>query len=200
MAKHEYPVREYDDKGQLVVAGYQWLEERPLLSMLKTVLIEFSFAVAILVAGMWMLVELSRVVERSPAGGYPDLILSVLLLVSLGGLLYLILRTGIWRKRAVLFHRSGEVSAPYGLADSKYFSRTRPLYFNFPGRIVSIETRVGRTAYPVNIYFSDGRRLLVDVTADFDDARMIAVQLTNALQELRTDAQRPPEPPRIVIN
>lgn len=203
----EEPLREYDAKGQLVAAGYQWLEAKKSSRFVRItfVLIPFVFAIEI---SLWY--ALDTIIYPPPQSLYmqsfgpaPRIAWNIFLLavpVVLGVLLVRFMNRDSWRRRALLIHREGFISAPHGLSNNQYIADTRPITYRIDSPIASIEMRDNRDNYPVNVYFSDGTRLLVDVNSSRDDARIIAVQLTRALQEIRTDAQRPPDTTHDVIN
>lgn len=193
------PLRVRDDDGQLIAAGYQWMEDRPVIELGKTFIIGGLAALAFWFA-LREVFNPSNVVRYTGPVGQLLILALAAIGVALSGWAYKVANKGTWRRRSLLIYKSGRLSAPYGLPTNLLIPHTSPLEYDIPAPIASIEAQRGDQFNPVNIYFSDGSRLLVDKQSSYDGAREIAVQLTRAVQELRSDAQRPPDTSKDMIN
>jgi hypothetical protein len=90
--------------------------------------------------------------------------------------------TRLWR-RIILFERGGDILSPHGLPQ-RFFRRDLPIKHD---TITSIEVVQDGNRAAVAIHTDYGETYIVGRLELMADARLVAVQLTKALHELRQD-------------
>ncbi len=169
-------IREHDEGGNLVAAGYEWGEPNGLWNFLIIVLCAAGLIVTFL--GIVLLKRTIMGASLIPLGG-----------IILYGAHLAYPRS--FRPRSLIFREDGKISMP--LRVPGYF---RPYYelSAHHDQIVSIERTFddsgdGRgKSHKAAIYFKSGDIVRVTNPVHPDDAHMVAVQLTAALQEIREAA------------
>jgi hypothetical protein len=170
-------VRKRDENGNLIEAGYWWFEPRPLMAYWTdalTVFLWFAFGLSILFALL-----LSQ----------PGLFLVTL--ACAGGLVARFAASGHWlqRYREVLFCADGRIYVAPNL--QPFEDRRLVLSGERHDNIVSIESEAfpavaAGKVHAVKMHFRSGVFNTVTMDQAYEHhARIIAVQLTLALQELR---------------
>lgn len=156
------PIRHRDSEHRLVETGYHWHE----LPHDRVWLVAATGASALYLsvtyyseANFKMALPCAAV-----AAIYADILLRLLL-----------------RRRSVIFSRDGSVRMPYGRPNKL---GVRKLRINHAS-IASIETTQECEGTGVAIYTVDGQTILVGHKLRTSSARLVAVQITKALHELR---------------
>lgn len=157
------PIREYDSRGQLVAAGFQW-DERP----------EFWLILSVLLAP----VVLSGATLKFALDG--DFVIAMRFLMAALASGWLCVWLWSWR-RSIVFYRDGRVMAPGGIPER---FGIRKLRLN-NDRVTSIEVMNHHDDIYIAIFTSEGETFIVSHCMRSGDARLVAVQLTKALRELR---------------
>lgn len=156
------PTRRHDTNGSLMEAGYQWdqlrLIEKLGLGGAGTSLI---FAAPVMY------------VSHSPQGGFACL--------SAGfALLAILMALQKW-PRVIVFTRRGHILTPHGIPGRLFLRKLDFLHTE----LVSIELTRDCRDYGVVLFTSEGRTVLVAERMFKADARLVAVQMTKALREMR---------------
>lgn len=155
-------IRDHDGNGRLIAAGYQW-DEFPHIRLL--------FIGAVLVSSTYLCVVNSR------TGG-----VAAALPFVLSGAISIAVGTWLWEcRRTIVFRRDGNVLAPNGLPNRLGVRRMRI----DSAAIASIEVTRECEGAGVAIYTVDGETFVISHKLKSPDARLVAVQLTKALRELR---------------
>jgi hypothetical protein len=154
-------IRNRDGNGRLVLSGFQWTETAWHETLKLT-----AFAAAAVIATP------IAVSAHGPAG-FSLLLFTAFCLASL------VYKRN--RLRVIAFDREGRVRAPNGLP---WFFWRRGLPFSH-ATITSIEALQDGERNNVAIYTSEGQTFIVSELQRLGDARLVAVQLTKALQEMR---------------
>lgn len=169
-------IRERDAGGNLVAAGYEWGEPNDVWNFLISVIGAAGLFVILL--GIVLLKKAFVSAQAIPVGG--------------------IIRYGahwtyphIFRPRSLIFRDNGKISMPFRVPG--YF---RPYYelSAHHDQIVSIERVFDDSGdgkgqrHRAAIYFRSGNIVRITNPVHPDDAHMVAVQLTAALQEIRQAA------------
>ncbi|AHB49907.1 hypothetical protein W911_03695 [Hyphomicrobium nitrativorans NL23] len=156
------PIRSRSPGGYLEEAGYQWDEAR--LSG------QLIVAMLGLISGATALVGYAH-------GPKPGLIF----LLPLALICVVKLTWSIARPRIVVFEADGGISTPNGVAKRFWVER-----LNFDQtEIASIELTADGTNWGVVLFTKEGRTVLLSHAMQKADARLVAVQLTKALREIR---------------
>lgn len=155
------PIRERDADETLLAAGYRW-DQFGLLEKLAF----GGLAVAGLLLAPFMYVG------HSPQAGVVFVAASLAMLIALR-----------WigkRPRMIVFTRRGRVMAPNGIADRFGVRDLGPI-----AQVSSIELTSSCQDFGVVLFTTEGRTILIAERMRKVDARLIAVQLTKALHEMR---------------
>jgi hypothetical protein len=156
------PIRRYDDDRRLLEAGYRWDQLR-LIEKLGLA----GAGAGLICAAPFMYVS------HSPQAGFACLIAGVALLALLAGLQR-------W-PRMIVFTREGHILTPHGLPGRPFLRR-----LDFPHtQVVSVELTRDCRDYGVVLFTNEGRTVLLAERMFKADARLIAVQVTKALREMR---------------
>ena len=155
-------IRDHDGNGRLIAAGYQW-DEFPHMWLL--------FIGAVLVSSIYLCVVNSRM------GG-----VAAALPFVISGAASIAVGTWFWEcRRTIVFRRDGSVLAPNGLPNRIGVRRMRI----DSAAIASIEVTRECEGAGVAIYPVDGETFAISHKLKNPAARLVAVQLTRALRELR---------------
>jgi len=155
------PVRERNEDGTLREAGYRWDQYR-ILEML-------GFGAA--AVGALVLAPFMHALHSHEAG----VAVAAVGLAMLAGLAWV-----IRYPRTILFTRAGRVRAPHGIAGRFWARDLGPL-----SEVSSIELTSSCRDFGVVLFTSEGRTILLAERMRKVDARLVAVQATKALQEMR---------------
>ncbi|MCC7250444.1 hypothetical protein [Hyphomicrobium sp.] len=155
------PVRQRHDAGRLAVAGYRWHRFR---------LIEYAgygtVALAVAVFGLVYFVW-----HGTPAA-------LAVFLASAAGVVFLVVKAH-W-PHVVLFTADARVRTPNGIAGRFWVRDLGPI-----GEVSSIELTNACDEFGVVLLTTEGRTILIAERMFRVDARLVAVQLTKALYEMR---------------
>ena len=156
------PLRCYDQEGLLASSGYQWDERMPPKYLGCGIVAAAAFALSVFLFA-----------NVSAAAGIGALVTSV---IGAAGCIY------YWRCRpTVIFHRDGRVETPFGVP-RKPWARFLPVDQT---KISTIEAVRQKDSACIELVTVDGETCIVGSELRFADARLIAVQLSKALRELR---------------
>lgn len=155
-------IRRHDANGSLMEAGYQWDQLR-LIEKLGL----GGAGTSLIVAAPVMYVG------HSPQGGFACLAAGLALLAILIALQK-------W-PRIVMFTRDGSILTPHGLPGRPFLRREDFLHTD----VVSVELTRDCRDYGVVLFTSEGRSVLLAERMFKADARLVAVQVTKALREMR---------------
>jgi len=156
------PIRRHDTDGRLIKAGYRWDQLR-LIEKLGL----GGAGTSLIVAAPVMYVG------HSPQGGFACLIAGLALLAIL-------MAIQKW-PRVVIFTRDGDVLTPHGLPGRMFLRKLDFLHTE----VVSVELTRDCRDYGVVLFTSEGRSVLLAERMFKADARLVAVQVTKALREMR---------------
>jgi hypothetical protein len=167
-----HPIRSRDEDGHLMAAGVQWTERREVAEIGWTLLVIACFGTAVGV-----------LVSFAMTGATPTGVWTIAaLIVACVYCVYRACRVP-GRRRALIFHRDGRTTAPFGFAH--YRRRFRELSAH-NAEFVSIEARGQQEAgSDVLVFTRCGDVVYAGGRLDPDHAHKVAVQLTLALSELR---------------
>lgn len=172
-----WKIRERDEQGRLVEAGFIWFERRPVVEPV-VVIAALLLGIAALIAPIPLL-----------AHGYA-LTAGAVAAAGFAGSTWLFRaypRLAV-RRRMLVFHLDGGMSYTYGMP---VFSDPELLRSELPhADIVSIEASYLSFEHKsVSMFLSSGEALCVTgFQRSADDVRIIAVQLTLALEEIRASS------------
>lgn len=155
-------IRRHDANGSLMEAGYRWDQLR-LIEKLGL----GGAGTSLIVAAPVMYVG------HSPEGGVACLVAGLALLALLVGLQK-------W-PRVIVFTRDGNILTPHGLPGRLFLRKLDFLHTE----VVSVELTRDCRDYGVVLFTSEGRTVLVAERMFKADARLVAVQVTKALREMR---------------
>jgi hypothetical protein len=156
------PIRQSDDEHRLVETGYHWHELSH--DMIWVAAATFVSALYLSVAYYSESNFKAALPFAAVAAIYSDILLRLLL-----------------RRRTVVFRRDGSVRMPYGRPNKIGVRKLRIDHAS----IASIETTRECEGTGVAIYTVDGQTIIVSHKLRPSSARLVAVQLTKALHELR---------------
>lgn len=162
------PIRERDAGGALIRSGFEWSERRdstfiPFLSGLLISVLPFLYGIFLIVADKPL--------------GYPVLIGSAFFM----WLCWRGIRHGTSLPRSLVFGADGAIDSPRGLPDFPKLRRWEMQHAD----IVSIEAKMNMGNSTVELFKHGGGRELLAQKLTVDEARLVAVQLTTALNEMR---------------
>lgn len=155
------PIRNRDRDGRLLLSGYQWTE------------MAWHQAFKLVAGGAAAVIATPIAVAAHGPSGFALLLFTALCLANLA-----YKRN---RLRVITFDREGRVRAPNGLP---WFFWRRDLPISH-ATITSIEALQDREQSNVAIYTAEGQTFIVGELQRLGDARLVAVQLTKALHEIR---------------
>lgn len=173
-----HPIEKRDAAGRLAAVGLEWTEGR-------------DFLLTVWAAGVLGLAIVGGLVLAAGLiSGAGWLLGSGAAMLVVGGVLYKAELPG--QPRQLIFHRSGEITAPLGF--SAYASRFRKV----TGTIDDVESFGVRELKPRNgegarfthgvaLYKKDGAVSYVASRLDPDEAHLVSVQMNRALDKLRDD-------------
>lgn len=178
------PIRERDAGGRLLEAGYRWDRFR-MLEMLGF----GAVAIGTLVLAPFMHEG------HSPEAGVATAAVGLAMLAGLAWV--------IRRPRMIVFTRDGRVLAPNGIAGRFWVRNLGPI-----AEVSSIELTSSCRDFGVVLFTTEGRTILLAERMFKADARLVAVQVTKALREMResiatmTNQRRPASEsaPAILVN
>ncbi|MGD9785930.1 MAG: hypothetical protein AB7E80_14415 [Hyphomicrobiaceae bacterium] len=155
------PVR-VRERGRLIAAGYQWQQLR---------LVEYAAygAPALAVAALGFVYCLWH---RTPE--------AVAVFLASAGMLAFLVLLARW-PHLVLFTSDGRVRTPHGIARRFWVRDLGPI-----AEVASIEMTTACREYGVVMLTTEGHTYLIAERMRRVDARLVAVQLTKALHEMRT--------------
>lgn len=155
-------IREHDSERRLIATGYQWDEHSHAQLLL---------AVATAVSAFYLCI-----VNYPIHGLKGALPFAATVSVSTWAVLWM------WfQRRTVMFHRDGAVLTPYGRPNKLGARRLRIHHAS----IASIEVTNECDGNGVAIYSVEGDTYIVGHRLRAPDARLVAVQLTKALRDMR---------------
>jgi hypothetical protein len=169
-------IREHDIDGKLVAAGYQWGEQNEFILYLSTGLMLAAVGIAIISF---------LVMDTHVLGG--------LLLIGGSALLGYVsykLSKIVFRPRSLIFELGGGMRMPHGVPE---FWRLRAIdgHHGKVGTIEKIRDEGShgepRSVHRVAIFGKEGRIMRVSKALHPDDAHLVSVQLTTALQDIRDE-------------
>lgn len=161
-------IRECDANGELTRAGGQWSE--------RHVWARIPFALAFCIAVPGFVFGLLVLIAKEPVG----------LLIAGGALIVIVLAIGGFRKygykpRSLVFGREGYIETPYGTADHPEERR----WSIGLDQVASIEMRARAQQDVVELFTRDGAMECLARGIPEETARLVSVQLTLALTEMR---------------
>lgn len=172
-------IREHDSDGRLVAAGYEWGEPNEIITYLSAGLI---------LAAVGMATISILVLKTYPPGAF--LLLSGSVAMGYAGFK---LSQLVFRKRSLVFGLDGAMRMPHGVPE---YWRPRAINGHL-GKVSTIERirdenpHGGRRGeYRVAMFGKEGHILRISKALHPDDAHLVSVQLTAALQEIRDEILR----------
>lgn len=155
------PIRDREPDNNLIASGYQW-DERSGIHLVFAVLC--VCLLALFGMNLW--------------AGFKREAAQFLMAASACGFISSVFWD--WR-RSVIFHRDGRVGTPGGTPRRFWRRQLR----TDTSKIASIEVTREGEHYGVGIFTTEGETFIVSHNMRAPDARLVAVQLTKALHELR---------------
>lgn len=162
------PIRERDKSGVLIRSGFEWSERRDSTFI--------PFLSGLLISALPVLYGLLLIFADKPLG-YPVFIGSVFIM----WLCWRGIRHGTSLSRSLVFGADGAIDTPRGLPGFPKLRRWEMQHSD----IVSIEAKMNMGNSMVELFKRGGGRELLAQKLLADDARLVAVQLTTALNEMR---------------
>ncbi|MCK1281773.1 hypothetical protein IVB46_41820 [Bradyrhizobium sp. 61] len=169
-------IREYDIDGKLVAAGYEWGEPNDLIMHLSAGFILAAVGIATIS---------SYVMKTHVLGGL--LLLSGSALLGYAG--YKLSKV-VFRPRSFIFNLDGAMRMPHGVPE---FGRLRAINGHH-GKVGTIEKIRDegphggpRGVHRVAMFSKEGHIVRISKALHPDDAHLVSVQLTAALQEIRDE-------------
>jgi hypothetical protein len=169
-------IREHDTGGKLIAAGYRWGEHNDLIA---------SLSAGCMLAAVGIALISLHVMKTNLLGG-------ALLLIGCALLGYAgyYVSKAVFRPRALIFELDGAMRMPHGVPQSW----RRRAIDGHHGNIGTIEKvrDVGpqggpRVIHRVALFGKGGRIIRISKALHPDDAHLVAVQLTAALQAIRDE-------------
>ncbi len=174
------PIRQFDERGRLVAAGYEWPEVFMPVAVIALVL---------MAVGIYALTAFIN--NKVPS---PDRALGFILLsgLPLGAYLLLFHR---YRKRSLIFTLRGEMLMPNGVPNYPFHKAIDGVIDNIKTIELFQEESDGEeknTEYKVALYSRGGDIVRLTNGMSREQAHKIVAQLNNALATIRRDGGKPP--------
>ena len=174
-------IRDYDDHGRLVRAGFAWSELRhPFAALLWQVAFTFGG------------IGIAQLVIDRLLMGYAPAIFAIggSIACLIGGIAFLLAMSARRSRREMIFALDGSVRTPCG---TLAYGRKRVLPFR-QDAIANIQAKARGKDFILLIIGTNGGDAVISSQLDESVARMAAVQLTKALDDLRVGQLKPLTP------